>query len=111
MIRMLKDKTLRLIEIQIVFTCLRHLIENTHYAWIVFIELEGLDEVEWWINHSNLEVSGIASRFEEIFMKYGIGDKNLENRLPIETSQSCFNDITCNMPYDKTFNEDLSFRI
>ena len=60
MIKMLKDKTLGLQDIKSVFNCLQHLIENTHYAWVVFIELEGFKQVEWWIDHSNLEVSGVA---------------------------------------------------
>ena len=57
MIRMLKNKGLKLIDAISVLNCLHYLINKCDYVKQIFIELEGLDELEYWLNHQNQELS------------------------------------------------------
>ena len=60
MIRMLKNKGLQINDARSVLTCLNHLFAKFPYASQIFIELEGLDELEPWLNHQNQELREIA---------------------------------------------------
>lgn len=57
MIRMLKNKGLKLNDARVFLNCLHHLIDKCDYAKQMFVELEGLDELEPWLKHHNLELS------------------------------------------------------
>ena len=56
MIRMLRNRQLKLTVSRCVFYCLAHLLEKCEYAKGIFIDLEGEHELSEWLEHPNEEI-------------------------------------------------------